>query len=196
MVPSLNQELNTRQAILNAAYNLFAEQGFHGTSMRQIAETSGTALGGIYNHFQSKKQIFEILLLERHPIIRVLEVLNKASGDSVEDFFHNAAFVVQGELRKQPGFVNIMLIEITEFKSHHLPMLIDTFLPKVQAVIERFRDEWSQMRDLPAREVMTHFFSVLLASNVSIHFSDGSEPPDLETHLDIFFHGIVKKEKP
>jgi AcrR family transcriptional regulator len=195
MDPTSNRELNTRQAILRAAFSLFAEQGFHGTSMRQIAETSGTALGGIYNHFQSKKQIFEMLLLERHPVIQVLETLSRAPGGSAEEFFRSAAGVIQDELRNQPGFIKIMLIEITEFKSQHLPTIIETFLPKAQTLIERFRGEWDQMRDLPTREVITHFFSAILASNVAVYFSGGSVLPDLETHLDIFFHGIMNKEK-
>jgi AcrR family transcriptional regulator len=189
-----NYEHNTRQAILDAAFSLFAEQGFHGTSMRQIAETSGTALGGIYNHFRSKQQIFEILLLERHPIIAVLEVLSKSSGKTVQEFFRHAASVVQRELSSQPGFVNIMLIEITEFKSQHLPKLIETFFPEAQRVFENLQDKWSDMRDLPAREVIFHFFITLLACNVTAYFSLGSELPVLDTQLDIFFHGIVKKE--
>lgn len=189
-----NKELNTRQAILSAAFSLFAEQGFHGTSMRQIAETSGTALGGIYNHFESKQQIFEVLLLERHPIIQVLETLRAAHGSSAEEFFRNAAGVIQDELRNQPGFIKIMLIEITEFKSQHLPSIIETFLPRSLALIEGFRGEWKQMRDLPTQELLTHFFSAMLASNIAFYLSGGSVLPDLDTHLDIFFHGIVDKE--
>ena len=44
----------TRLAIEDAAVNLFMEHGYHATSMRQIAERAGLALGGIYNHFSSK----------------------------------------------------------------------------------------------------------------------------------------------
>jgi len=51
----------TRQNILQAAYALFLNQGFHGTSMRQIAARAGLAPGSIYNHFNSKDAIWEIL---------------------------------------------------------------------------------------------------------------------------------------
>ncbi len=37
----------TRASILEGAYQLFLQQGYHGTSMRQIAEEAGIALGGI-----------------------------------------------------------------------------------------------------------------------------------------------------
>lgn len=48
----------TRESILEGAYQLFLRQGYHGTSMRQIAEEAGIALGGIYNHFSGKEEIF------------------------------------------------------------------------------------------------------------------------------------------
>jgi len=43
----------TRLTIEDAAVELFMEHGYHATSMRQIAERAGLALGGIYNHFAS-----------------------------------------------------------------------------------------------------------------------------------------------
>ena len=49
----------TRLAIEDAAIELFMEQGYHATSMRQIAKRAELALGGIYNHFASKDEIFE-----------------------------------------------------------------------------------------------------------------------------------------
>jgi AcrR family transcriptional regulator len=187
---------DTRQAILDAAYDLFVAQGFHATSMRQIAEGSGTALGGIYNHFESKEQIFETLVLERHPIRRLLEILSQAPGDTVEDFFRSAARGMQAELRSQPGFINLALVEITEFKTQHVPLLIRTFLPQSLALLERFRGEHSQMRDLPAQLIMASFLSAMLAGFASAYFLGSPNPPDLETQLDIFFHGILKAEQP
>jgi hypothetical protein len=43
------------------------EQGYHATSMRQIAERADLALGGIYNHFASKEDIFEAIIMDKHP---------------------------------------------------------------------------------------------------------------------------------
>ncbi len=49
----------TRGEIIRAAHKLFVQQGYHGTSMRQIAKQAGIALGGLYNHFDSKQEVFQ-----------------------------------------------------------------------------------------------------------------------------------------
>ena len=75
----------TRIAIEDAAMELFIEQGYHATSMRQIAERAELALGGIYNHFASKDEIFEAIIIDKHPYKRILPAVLAAEGE-VEDF--------------------------------------------------------------------------------------------------------------
>lgn len=48
---------NRREDMLAAAGRLFAEQGYHGTSMRQIADASGVRAAALYNHFAGKEQL-------------------------------------------------------------------------------------------------------------------------------------------
>ena len=80
MPDPLSKGERTSQAIVDAAYHLFVEQGFHATSMRQIARQAGLALGGIYNHFESKEQIFDQVLIDKHPYRQVLDILRAAPG--------------------------------------------------------------------------------------------------------------------
>jgi AcrR family transcriptional regulator len=46
-----------REAILDAALELFVERGFHGTAVPEIAERAGVGAGTIYRHFASKEAI-------------------------------------------------------------------------------------------------------------------------------------------
>ena len=92
----------TRLAVEDAAVELFMEQGYHATSMRQIAERAGLALGGIYNHFTSKEEIFEAIIIDKHPYKKVLPAVLEAQGETVEAFLRNAAQVSMAELNKQP----------------------------------------------------------------------------------------------
>lgn len=53
-----------RQAILDAALALFAEQGFHGTAIPEVARKAGVAAGTIYRYFDSKEAMVNVLYCE------------------------------------------------------------------------------------------------------------------------------------
>ncbi|RME96025.1 MAG: TetR family transcriptional regulator, partial [Alphaproteobacteria bacterium] len=44
----------TRQHILDAAFTLFARQGFSRTTLQQIAAAAGVTRGAVYWHFKDK----------------------------------------------------------------------------------------------------------------------------------------------
>jgi AcrR family transcriptional regulator len=64
--PSLDPAPDTRQRILDVALDLFTEQGFDGTSLRQIAEQLGVTKAALYYHFESKDSILMALHLRLH----------------------------------------------------------------------------------------------------------------------------------
>jgi AcrR family transcriptional regulator len=49
--------LDARQRILAVAVDLFAKQGFDGTSVAQVITAAGVAKGGFYHHFASKEAL-------------------------------------------------------------------------------------------------------------------------------------------
>jgi TetR/AcrR family transcriptional regulator, cholesterol catabolism regulator len=54
--------LDSRQEILRTAARLFQEQGYHATSMNDVAAALKLSKGGLYHHFQSKDEIlFQIM---------------------------------------------------------------------------------------------------------------------------------------
>ncbi|MBL8953039.1 MAG: TetR/AcrR family transcriptional regulator [Myxococcaceae bacterium] len=55
--PKKSEERDTRQNILDAALDLFSENGFFGTSMRDIAKQVGVRESALYHHFKSKDAI-------------------------------------------------------------------------------------------------------------------------------------------
>lgn len=48
----------TRHAILQAAIRLFAERGFEGTSVEDLARAAGVGKGTFYGYFQTKDEVF------------------------------------------------------------------------------------------------------------------------------------------
>ncbi len=57
---------STRERILDVALDLFTDQGFDGTSMRQIAEQLNITKPAIYYHFASKEEILMALHMRLH----------------------------------------------------------------------------------------------------------------------------------
>src|SRR6185503_2285713 len=127
----------TRLAIEDAALELFMEQGYHATSMRQIADRAELALGGIYNHFSSKEDIFAGIVIDKHPYKQILPIILATQGETAEEFVHNAAHALVSELGKRPDFLKLMFIEIVEFNGKHVNLLVREVAPKILPVFEK-----------------------------------------------------------
>jgi len=64
----------TRTRLLDAAFDVFAEQGVRAASVETIAEAAGFTRGAFYSNFSSKEELF-FALMEREKTLR-LEQLN------------------------------------------------------------------------------------------------------------------------
>jgi len=65
---------NTRQRIQDVALELFAEQGYEKTSLREIAEHLGVTKAALYYHFKTKEEI----------LVSLFEDLTKPIKDLIE----------------------------------------------------------------------------------------------------------------
>ena len=52
---------NTKSRIVNAAWELFYEQGYDGTTVEEIIESSGTSRGSFYHYFEGKDSLLSTL---------------------------------------------------------------------------------------------------------------------------------------
>jgi len=52
----------TADAVLDAALTLFAERGYHGTAVSQIADSLGIRTPSLYNHMRSKQDLLEAII--------------------------------------------------------------------------------------------------------------------------------------
>ena len=52
----------TRELLLDAAIDVFAEKGYHGASLDDVAEAAGFTKGAVYSNFTRKSDLFRALL--------------------------------------------------------------------------------------------------------------------------------------
>ncbi len=76
-----------KKQLLEIAMKLFSEQGFDGTTTREIAEAAGVNEALIFRHFRTKEDLFWAVLsdrVERRGRNRRIRELAKSEGDSRE----------------------------------------------------------------------------------------------------------------
>ncbi|RHW28469.1 TetR/AcrR family transcriptional regulator [Nocardioides immobilis] len=104
--------------ILEAALQVFAAKGYHGTTIRELAAAAGLSVAGLYHHYASKQDI--LFALVTSVMTDLLERVEGALEDSPPDvgsrfarvvecmlhfhlFQREAAFVASTELRSLEG---------------------------------------------------------------------------------------------
>lgn len=77
--------LDTKKRIIAAARNLFAQYGFDGTSVRDIAKSCDVNLAAINYHFKTKENLFWAVMIESHDAAEEFCLhFAKTSKDTVE----------------------------------------------------------------------------------------------------------------
>jgi len=189
----------TRLAVEDAAIGLFLEQGYHATSMRQIADRAELALGGIYNHFSSKDEIFEAIIIDQHPYKKILPLILEAEGNTTDEFFRNAFRIVIGELGNRPEFINLMFIELVEFKGKHGSVMLREIAPKVLPIFEKVIKGRKDLRVTHPALLMRSFFGMIISYFVTEMIIADSVVGKLmpknsaDMYIDIFLKGILKE---
>ncbi len=204
MSPEQKEKLSkgetTRILIEDSAIELFMEQGYHATSMRQIAERAELALGGIYNHFSSKEEIFQAIIIDKHPYKKVLPAILEAQGEEVDEFLKNAANLAIKELKSQPYFIRLMLVEIVEFNGKHGAMLIKEIAPKALPIFEKIIKSRKNFRVTNPSILLRSFIGMIISFMLTEIIISNSILQKLmpknamDTYVDIYLHGILKPE--
>jgi len=198
---TLSKGERTRQAVLQAAYEAFLEKGYAATSMREIAERTGLALGGIYNHFENKTAIFSELIIDRHPFHQILPLLQAAPGDTVEEFVRNAAKSMVAELGRRPDFIKFLLVELVEFDGRDLPKMFTQVYPQILPLIQRFQTGQNNLRPIPPLVLFRAFLGLFFSFYMTEFLLAGTpvavlQENTLDHFVEIFLHGVMADREP
>lgn len=100
----------SREAILVAANDLFAAQGFRGASLAAIAARVGLSEAGVLHHFPSKE----------HLLLELLELRHERDGERIERMIAEHTGLIDALLalcrdnQRSPGLVRLFTITAAE----------------------------------------------------------------------------------
>lgn len=142
-------ERSTRDRILDAAESLFAEDGLHAVSVRQIASEAGVPINLITYHFGSKDGLYRSVFERRSPTIVEQRLAGLRLAEDEPDPERRLALIVKAlvlpmvrlrVLDAQSRFGRLMAREASDpnaFKRGIIPQMFDPVAQEVVAALSR-----------------------------------------------------------
>jgi AcrR family transcriptional regulator len=190
--------------IIEAGLLEFADKGFAGTRLEDVAARAGIAKGTIYRYFASKEALFEAALLSRvTPVLEGVDGLIDAFPGLSTDLLRLALTRIHTELVASDVRV-LMRIIIAE--GARFPAISEAYyrgsIAKGRALLSRIvargvaRGEFrpGAAADLP----MVAVAPALMAAIWRMTFEPFDPvPPErfLEAHIDLVLHGLMERER-
>jgi len=185
-----------RNAILDAAEAVFAERGFHGARIQDIAERARIAVGTVYNHFEDKDDVLGALLEQRS---EEMSSQLHAVRDDLGPFearlravqAHRAFFAIANEQGLFAGTV-APGARATQKRLRHVERLRAAFGALVEEGIAS-----GDLEPLQGDALLRFFGGTIRAfvlSSIAERKTDVDE--DAATIVDLFLHGAARRKKP
>jgi AcrR family transcriptional regulator len=153
----------TRRALLAAARQLFAENGYAATSTPEIAATAGVTRGALYHHFSDKQGLFAAVVEEEHALLAL--AIHQAAEAGEDEPGPIKALVRGGDgfigAMQDAGRRRILLVDAPAVLGREILDAIDarhglrTLIEGVDAALAA-----GALRDLPARP-LAHLLNAL-----------------------------------
>lgn len=189
-----------REDILQASLHLFAEKGFHGTSMRDIAREAEITEGLIYHYFESKRDLFRAIIEEYSflPLLRTLP-------DLAEQLDLRALLIVLARgffdvLKQNTELARLLLQEIQVFPEEKEAFFADAVnesIMELARILEGRMNERARAQVDPQVSARI-FFNSLLAFFVEQEILGGKHmlPADEATYVEHLVDMFVKRLGP
>jgi len=123
MVKKRSKNEAKRQQILDAAINLFMEQGYAATSMELIAKNADVSKQTVYSHFGNKDDLFSASIEQKCESLHILDLSMHDLSDPQAILLPLAQRLIEVITSKQACAVH----KICSFESNAYPQVSDIF---------------------------------------------------------------------
>ncbi len=141
---ALDAEPEKRRAILHAAVKVFADRGYQGCRIADVAKEAGVAYGLVYHYFRDKEELLESVFAEQWTIfVTALRAIADGPGSAGEHLSSICRFAID-VFRTAPDAARVLLLEVARapnaFRAGSTRQTFDEALGIVAGVIRRGRD--------------------------------------------------------
>lgn len=106
-------EPEKRRAILHAAVRVFAEKGYEGCRIADVARAAHVAYGLVYHYFRNKEELLESVFAEQWAIlINAIRAIDEGTGSAADKVAGIYGFVFD-VYKTAPSAVRVLILEVT-----------------------------------------------------------------------------------
>ncbi len=153
-----------RRRIIDAAVKVFAEKGFFGAKVSEIAEAAGVADGTIYLYFKSKDDILISLFQEKmSEIVKQLQAILSELPDP-ETKMRRYVIEHLKLVARQPELMQVLTVELrqsTRFIKEYSPKAFARYLAVIGNIIEEGQKAGVFRKDLDAGILRRALFGLI-----------------------------------
>ena len=195
----------SRKAILDKALSLFSKQGYHGTSMRDVAALAGLSTGIVYHLFKDKEAIFRALLDRYFNVLAAPDFpFNQALAEGAfPDDLEKLGRASRESVRRYKPYVALIYVDVVEFEGRHIRRFYADMARKFESSMAAHPGEKALLAKLrpgvsPLSAVMLasrfllHYYAVEIVFGVRNHFGKNSEDVVKEI-ADILRYGMLRR---
>lgn len=123
-----------KNRIEGAAKELFIRQGFHATSMRDIASQARTSLGNLYNYYRTKEAILESIIAKYQKVIdaRMQRLFVDVEEPFEAETLKRFGRAIRGMIDEHHDFWLLMYIDVLEFENRHFRRMFEGLTAKLR----------------------------------------------------------------
>ena len=158
---------HSKKQIIAAAHRLFLEQGYHGTTMRQISKESGMALGSLYTYFPGKDDLFQEVFSAYNPYLILLLSLENSQGKNAEDLVRTAARRMVTALSARPDLIKLVFIDVVEFQGKHLQAAYPEVAVRLESFAARIKRDPNAIKNFSSESLLRAFFSLFYSFHMT-----------------------------
>ena len=190
-----------RAKLIAVATPLFAEKGFNGVSVRELAKSAGVNLSMISYYFAGKEGLYAAVLNEQFAILKRVSEIKAMDIDPLKKFeFYVRATVAR--YRENPSLIRFYTSELTNptpcFETIVKPavkgvvqILLDTFTEGFSH--EKFREGLDPTDTVLALAGMINFYFLIEPATADLVDHSVERDDGLIRHImDIFTRGVLK----
>ncbi len=194
----------SRKAILDKALSLFSKQGYHGTSIREVATAAGLSTGIVYHLFPDKEAIFRALLERYFAILAAPDFpFNQALAEGAfPDDLERLGRASRESVRRYSAYVALIYVDVVEFEGKHIRRFYADMARRFEAFMAAHPGEAALRKKLrpgvsPVSAIMLasrfllHYYAVEIVFGVKNHFGKNSDDV-LKEIADMLRHGMLR----